>query len=149
MINIGALEDEINALKSAHEHNFYEYKDSRESFITCTKSHFNRIVRDKKYGAYLVRQLDTQKILYIGKSGTIDSQGKFKKQVQDIPRRLINIRGNIPANVWFKNVLQEKGPLKIEYIFLPTSKSPSFVEKALLQAHLNEYSRLPYKNNEL
>jgi len=149
MIDVGAFEDEINALKSAHDYNFYEYKDSQECFITCTKLHFNRIMRDNKYGAYLVRQLDTQETLYIGKSGTIDSQGKFKKQLQDIPRRLINVRGNIPANVWFKKLLQEKGPLKIEYVFLPASKSPSFVEKALLQAHLNEYRCLPYKNIEL
>lgn len=149
MIDVGAFEDEIDLLKSTYEHNYYAYKDSLESFVTCTKLHFNRVVRNDKYGVYMVRQLDTQEVLYIGKSGTVDSQGKFKMQVQDIPRRLINVKGNIPANVWFKNLLQEKGPLKIEYILLPTSKSPSFVEKALLQAHLNEYSRLPYKNNEL
>lgn len=147
MINVDAFEDEIDLLQNIYEHGYYEYRNSSESFTTCTKSHFNRVVRQDRYGVYIVRQRNTQEVLYIGKSGTIDSHGKFKKQ--DIPGRLTNIRGTDNPNVQFRNLLQEKGPLKIEYIFLPTSKSPSFVEKSLLQAYLNEYNHLPYKNKEL
>jgi len=147
MINVGAFEDEIDLLKNSYKNDYYEYKNLSERFTTCTRTHFDRVVRQERYGVYIVRQLDTQEVLYIGKSGTIDSYGKFKKQ--DILGRLTNTRRKDNSNIWFRNLLQKKGPLKIEYIFLPTLKSPSFVEKALLQAYLNEYNHLPYKNQEL
>ena len=149
MIDIGAFEDELNSLKNTYEHGNYEYIVQSQNFTACTRSHFNEVIRQEKYGVYIVRKQDTQEVLYIGKSGTVDSNGEYKNQTQDIPGRLTNIRGIFKSNDWFRNLLQEKGTLKIEYIFLPTSKSPSFVEKALLQAYLNEYSCLPYKNNEL
>lgn len=149
MIDVGAFEDEISLLKNTYEDGYYEYINQSENFTDCTKSHFKNVVSQNRYGVYIVRQRDTQDILYIGKSGTIDSNGKYKKQIQDIPIRLTNVRGTNNSNVWFRNLLNDKGPLKIEYIFLPESKSPSFVEKLLLQAYLNEYRQLPYENKEL
>ena len=149
MIDVGAFEDEINSLKNTHEHGCYGYIVQSKNFTACTRSHFNEVLRQEKFGVYIVRQRDTQEVLYIGKNGTVDSYGEYKKQTQDIPGRLTNTRGTFNPNVWFRNLLQEKGALKIEYIFLPTSKSPSFVEKALLQAYLNEFNHLPYKNKEL
>ena len=148
MINVGSYEDEIDLLKNTYKHDSYEYRNPSDSFKTCTSSHFKGVTRQERYGVYIVRHRDTQEVLYIGKGGTIDSQGKFKKQ--NIPTRLKNVKeGNISADKWFRNLLQEKGSLIIEYIFLSTSKSPAFVEAALLQAYLNEYHRLPYKNNLL
>lgn len=148
MITVGPFEDEIALLKKTCECGSYEYINPSDSFRTCTTSHFREVRRQEKYGVYVVRQRDTREVLYIGKSGTIDSQGQFKGQ--DILGRLKNVKeGNISADKWFRDLLQVKGPLVIEYVFLSTSKSPAFVETALLQAYLNEHHCLPYKNKEL
>jgi len=148
MITVGPFEDEIASLKKTCGHGSYEYSNPSESFRTCTTLHFRRVKRQERYGVYVVRQRDTQEVLYIGKGGTINLQGQFKGQ--DVPRRLKNVKGgDIFADKWFGDLLQEKGPLIIEYIFLPKSKSPAFVEAALIQAYLNEHHRLPYKNRSL
>jgi hypothetical protein len=148
MITVGPFEEEIVLLKKTCEHGFYEYSNLSESFRACTTRHFRRVEQQEKYGVYVVRQRDAQEVLYIGKSGTIDSQGQFK--AQDIPGRLKNVKGgDVSADEWFRDLFQEKGVLVIEYIFLSTSKSPAFVEAALLQAYLNEYHCLPYKNKSL
>ena len=131
-------------MKKEFEHSSYEYSNPTESFKSCTKQHFNAIKQHERYGVYIVRQRDTKEILYIGKSGTIDSNGAFKGQ--DIPKRLINVKEkeNIDADVWFGNLAKQKGAIIIEYIFLSKSKCPSLVETALIQAYLNEFHKLPY-----
>lgn len=148
MVAVDPFEDEIASLKKTCEHGSYEYSNPSDSFRTCTNLHFRELRQQERYGIYVVRQRDTQEVLYIGKSGTINSQGQFKGQ--DIPGRLKNVKGgNASADKWFRDFLQEKGPLVIEYVFLSTSKSPAFVEAALLQAYLNEHHHLPYKNKSL
>lgn len=145
---IGLVEEEITLLKNTYEHGSYEYNNPLENFTKVTNSHFKNVNRKGKYGIYIIRKRDIRDILYIGKSGTIDNQGRFKSQT--LPGRLKNVKKNdVTSNKWFKDLFQEKGPLSIEYIFLPLSKSPAFVESLLLQTFLNEYHRLPYKNNEL
>lgn len=147
-ITVGSFEDEIALLRKTCEHGFYEYISPLDSFRTCTTWHFRGVRRQEKYGVYIVRQKDTQEVLYIGKGGTIDSQEQFKDQ--DIPERLKNVKvDSVSANEWFRNLIQEKGPLAIEYIFLSSSLSPAFVEASLLQAYLNQHHRLPYKNKSL
>lgn len=148
MITVGTFEDEIASLKETFEHGSYEYSNSSDSFRTSTTLHFRGVRQRERSGIYVVRQRDTKEVLYIGKSGTIDSQGQFKGQ--DIPKRLRNVKAcNASPDEWFRNLLQEKGPLVIEYIFTSISMSPAFVEASLLQAYLNEQHRLPYKNKSL
>ena len=152
MIAVSSFEDELTLLKKDFKHDNYEYRDPSTSFSDGIDSHFKdrypNIRKEKKYGVYLVRQRDSKEVLYVGKGGTVDSQGHFKGQ--DILRRLKNVKTrDVYADDWFRSLLQEKGHLVIEYIFLPISKSPAFVEAALLQAYLNEHHRLPYKNKSL
>ncbi len=148
MITVGSLKEELALLKKTCDHGQYVYNNSSGKFTICTTTHFRQVKRQERYGVYVVRQQDTREILYIGKAGTIDSQGRFKSQ--DVPGRLKNVKeGNISANRWFLDLVQEKGPIIIEYIFLSKSTSPSLVEALLLQAHLNERHRLPYKNKSL
>ena len=145
MIAVGPIEEELALLRKICEHGFYEYSNPLDSFRACTTLYFRGVKRQERYGVYVVRQRDTKEILYIGKSGTIDSQGQFKGQ--DIPERLKNVKaGDVSADKWFRELLQEKGPLTIEYIFLSKSKSPAFVETVLLQSYLNAHYRLPYRN---
>ncbi|MEM3550892.1 MAG: hypothetical protein QXV01_07375 [Candidatus Bathyarchaeia archaeon] len=145
---IKSFKDEWESLKKIYENGSFEYNDTSHTFSSCVDLHFRSVKRQQKYGVYLVRQRDTGEILYIGKSGTINSKGQFLGQ--DIPDRLKNVKdGRIPANQWFKDLCVEKGPLVIEYIFLPVSNSPALIEAILLQAYLNEYNHLPYKNKKL
>ena len=148
MIAIEPFKQEIASLKKTHDHGSFEYADCLASFHSCLALHFRNVSRLEKYGVYVVRQRDTGEVLYIGKGGTIDSEGLFKGQ--DVQGRLANVKGgDISANKWFADLCQAKGPLVIEYVFLPTSKSPALVEAVLLQAYLNEHHKLPYKNKEL
>ena len=148
MIALGPIEEEVALLRKICEHGFYEYSNPSDSFKTCTALYFRGVKRQERYGIYVVRRGDTGEILYIGKSGTIDSQGQFKGQ--DIPQRLKNVKErDVSADKWFQELVQEKGQLVIEYFFLSKSKSPALVEAALLQAYLNEHDRLPYKNKTL
>jgi len=148
VLDIDFFEEELNLLKTTSKWGFFEYRRKSPNFKTCVTNHFKEVVERKRYGIYIVRQLDSKEVLYIGKSGTLDSQGQFKGQ--DIPKRLKNVKeGNVSANKWFKDLLQEKGSLIIEYVFLSCTFSPAFIEATLLQAFLNEYHRLPYKNKQL
>lgn len=145
---IKSFEDEWESMKKIYEYGSFEYGDTSHTFSSCVDLHFRSVKRQQKYGVYIVRQRDTGEILYIGKSGTVNSKGQFLGQ--DIPGRLKNVKdGHIPANQWFSALCREKGPLVIEYLFLPVSNSPALVEAILLQAYLNGYNSLPYKNREL
>ncbi len=148
MINIRLFEEDITSLKEIYPSGSYEYSYPHENFRACTTKHFRGVKEKERFGVYIVRQRDTRHVLYIGKSGTLDSQGKFKGQ--DIPGRLKNVKSsNMKADEWFLDLLQDKGPLIIEYIFLPISRSPALVEVILLQEYLNEHNHLPYKNKTL
>ena len=147
MIDVGSVEKEINSLKNTYFHGRYEYHDPSDSFRICTLSHFDSISFPEKYGVYIIRNKGTNEIVYIGKSGTITREGKYKGQ--NMVGRLTNTRGDTPSNRWFSNLCIEIGSIIVEYIFLPTSKSPAFVESTLLQAYLNEHHCLPLKNKSL
>lgn len=147
MLNAGLFEEELDALKKDFEHGAFIYSDLAVNFTAVSTSHFREQQRLGTHGVYIVREQSSGEILYVGKGGTIEREGQFQKQ--DILKRLNNSKDNVPANQWFRSLVEEKGPLVVEYIILATTpKSPALVEALLLQAHLNEYGRLPYRNNE-
>jgi hypothetical protein len=148
MIAIRTIEEELSELKKTNGHGSFLYASPSETFSSICKNHLRHIKRIDKHGVYITRQKSTNQILYVGKGGTINDQGTFKRQ--DIPGRLTNRKGKISSNEWFKTLLSEKGVLVIEYLFLnKTPISPAVVEAVLLQAYLNEYRQLPYRSNEL
>ena len=142
------FEEEWESLTKQHEHGSFSY-DGSSSARTLIASEFRKIQRPSKHRFYVIRQGATREVLYVGKGGTIDKGGSFKKQ--DIPQRLMNVKGqNIAADVWFSTLAKEKGPLIIDYVFLASKpESPALVESCLLQAYLNETGYLPYRNQEL
>lgn len=145
---IRTIEEELSDLKKANKHGSFVYASSSETFSSVCNNHFRHIKKIDKHGVYIIRQKSTNQVLYIGKGGTINDQGVFKRQ--DIPGRLTNRKGKISSNEWFKTLLSEKGVLVIEYLFLnKIPMSPAFVESVLLQSYLNEYGQLPNRNNEL
>jgi hypothetical protein len=146
MITTGLFEDVLSALKKEHDCGQFEYTNLSGMFSSVVSSHFMHIKRLNKYGIYIVRQKSTGEVLYIGKSGTIKPEGKFKGQ--DIPRRLANVKGDIDANNWFKSLAEEKGDLLIEYVFLNEKpQSPTLVESVLIQSYFNQYGKLPFRNH--
>ena len=147
MIAIGTFEDELYNIKKVCEHGSFEYSNPNFPFRSTVTSHFKNVQRKDKHGIYIIRQKSTGDVLYIGKGGTLDQDGNFKSQ--DIPGRLKNLKNSdTSANEWFKSLFEEKGPLVIEYIFLPTKPiSPTFIESLLLQAYYNEHKSLPCRNN--
>jgi hypothetical protein len=120
--------------------------DRNVSFKTVVKNHFHKIHSDEKHGVYVIRQKTTGLVLDIGKAGAIMQDGYIKDQ--DVPRRLKNVKGgDMNADQWFLDLLDEAGALEIEYVFLGKSPiSPSFAEALLLQAFFNEYGCLPIRN---
>jgi hypothetical protein len=148
MMTIGHFEEEWESLKKDCEYGSLEYDDPSASAAKIIRGHFRNICRQEKYGVYVVRQQVSREVLYIGKGGTIKRDGGFKGQ--DIPGRLTNVKGNTTANEWFRSLVEEKGPLAVEYVFLTSvPRSPTFVEAVLLQAYLNEHGCLPYRNRAL
>jgi hypothetical protein len=130
-------------LKDENENGQFEYSDSERPF-----SHLVRHkLKDKNgHGVYVALQKENGQVVYIGKGGTISNNGDYKSQ--DIKGRLTAIRGDQTADVWFARVVEQSGPITIEYVFLPDQRQScaAYVEACLLQAYLREKGRLPAEN---
>jgi len=111
------------------------------------QEHFQLHEDANRYGVYVVLRTSPVEVLYIGKAGTLGTNGQFGGQ--GILGRLTNTRGDIPANQWYRTLAQD-GPLAIEYLILPEprSLSPAFAEATLLQAYLHERGCLPPANKK-
>lgn len=141
------IEKIIEILKNDFKSGSYEYDNDSDHFSTITINHFKNKDREKNsHGVYLIREKKSSEILYIGKAGSINNNGDFKKQT--ISGRLKNKKEGKSSNIWIKNLFEKKGTLIIEYILLPETKSPTpaFIEALLLQTFLNDKNRLPIKN---
>jgi hypothetical protein len=147
MIAARGIEEELSDLETGNEHHSFDYSTTSVMFSSICNAHFRQVKRPNKYGVYVVCQKSTNQVLYIGKSGTINNQGAFS--AQEIPGRLTNSKGSISSNEWFRSLVAEKGAVVVEYVFLnQTPMSPALAESILLQAYLQEYRRLPYRNSE-
>jgi hypothetical protein len=144
------FEELIASLTAQFAQVFIDYAGPPTKFRACVNARA-KAVAAKFYGVYVVRQRDTGEVLYIGKGGTLGEKGCFKDQ--DVFRRLKNVKSEkghyVSADCWFGNLVRERGPIRIDCFSLTPARSPAFIEAALLQAYLNTYKRLPYKNNEL
>jgi len=143
------FEEEWQSVKNEFHNGSFIYADTSVPVREVITSHFMYIKHPHTHGVYVIRSQNTQEVFCIGKAGTIRNNGEFG--MQDIPKRLKNVRNNdMPADEWFRNLVNEKGPLIIEFVFLEkTPTSPAFIETLLLQAYLNNYGHLPYRNKTL
>jgi hypothetical protein len=145
MYTIQDFEEELRALKKEYVHGHFTYANLNVPISRLINDHFGKQVGDI-YGIYIIRQETTGEVLYIGKSGTLVNWGEFKGQ--DLPKRLKNTKGELSSNAWFRNLLEERGTLIVEYLIISKQPySPTFVESLLLQAFLNDNGHLPYRNN--
>lgn len=144
MLSTESLDDLLRLLRARHEHRSFEYTDTAGSFRKAVREHFSG---RSLYGVYVVYRQTPDDILYVGKAGTLDGSGRFKDQ--DLPGRLANVRGKVPAEEWFRDLVNQHGPIKIKYFVLDQRCSPALVEAALLQLYLDTRGRLPNGNHHL
>jgi hypothetical protein len=105
-------------LENKYKFECFKYYNKNVKFTNMVRRIFKKIKQKRKYGIYIIKQ--RKEILYIGKGGTIDQKGRFKKQ--GLLERLTNTRKRLSANKFFSN-LCKKGPITIECIFLPKKES--------------------------
>jgi len=145
MLKPGGFERVFEEIKHEYQLGSVEYTDPAGTLSSCISAHFAARQAGPYYGVYVVRQQGSKSVLYIGKGGTVRTNGTFKNQ--DLPGRIRNTKeGSKNANEWFREILDVYGPIIIEYIVLPVRTCPAFVEAYLLQAFLNDYGNLPPKN---
>ena len=115
-------------------------------FVSSVTSHFRTCNVLNRFGVYVIRSHATQSVVYIGKGGTIATDGRFKEQ--DIPKRLKAERDKkISGNAWFAYLYKKHGRLVIEYAFTQAiPKSPALLEAELMKTFLNRFRRLPDEN---
>lgn len=146
-MNACSFQEALKGLNEQHPNDSFEYSGGALSFRRVVKEHFGDS-KDRTYGVYILYGNQRQEVLYIGKGGTLDTDGSFKDQ--GLIGRLRNVRkGDVCADKWFRDLASQHGPIIVDYIELDKTCSPGFVEALLLQAHLNTYDRLPPKNSSL
>lgn len=104
-------------------------------------------------GIYYILRLAKGRIdlVYIGKSGTINSNGTFKNQ--GLKNRLNNIQKEMKRQEFFENKIREEeiDALDIYWFVTFDNKNkdlPGFVEGLLFQKFFDIYQRLPEWNGE-
>jgi hypothetical protein len=104
-------------------------------------------------GVYCIYRLHNGKIdlVYIGKSGTICSNGTFKDQL--LKKRLNNKQEGIPRQKFFEQKLTEEGSDTLNIYWYVTFDEenrdlPSYVEGILLQRYFEIYGRIPEWNRK-
>ena len=104
-------------------------------------------------GVYLVYRLAGGKIdiVYIGKSGTIQQNGKPKDQV--LRKRLNNTHQGLNPQDYFNKKIEEENIEALDIYWYVTFDNdyrdlPSFVEGLLIQKYFDLYGQLPIWNLE-
>jgi hypothetical protein len=104
-------------------------------------------------GVYLVYRLARGKIdiVYIGKSGTIQQNGKPKGQ--GLRKRLNNTQQGLNRQDYFNTKIEEENIEALDIYWYVTFDDdyrdlPSFVEGLLIQKYFNLFGQLPIWNHE-
>ena len=105
------------------------------------------------YGVYIIYSVkdDKENIIYIGKAGSIMTNGDFKSQ--GIKNRLKAAGpNNIQRGKYFQQeVIQKYGFDKLKFVWIVTydninKELPSYSEARLMQSYFDNYNRLPMLN---
>lgn len=101
------------------------------------------------YGVYRIYANSSEgELLYIGKGGTVYTDGGFDKQ--PLKKRLNNTQENMRREKFFIKKMNEDEQLKALYIewFIIDEKLflPAYYEAALIQDYYSKYFRLPKWN---
>lgn len=99
-------------------------------------------------GVYMIcgGQEDASHLVYVGKAGTIRTDGSFKRQ--QLPGRLTATRGDQSSNAYFQGKMREGTLDQLIFRWFVTYSENSRIipvkaEGDLLQAYFDDFSRLP------
>jgi hypothetical protein len=141
--------DEWDQIKKTGNYGSFSFGGTADEWRSAVSSHFMTATLERPcYGVYVVSQISTGNIVYVGKSGTVCQDGSFKDE--DLPKRLINREKNQSRKDVFGQRVMVYGKLLIEYVVLKSkSLIPGYLEARLLQAYFDEYKELPIDNTSL
>ena len=104
-----------------------------------------------KAGVYCIYSVkgDIEKLVYIGKSGTINQDGSFKDQL--LNKRINNKQDGIPRKYFFSQKLEKENIEMLKIYWYVTFNNefkdlPAFVEAMLIQSYYTENRCLPAWN---
>ena len=101
-------------------------------------------------GIYIIfRCDDLQRPLYIGKAGTMQTDGTWKEQ--GLKKRLTMKQDGMYRSEFFRKLMADKVLTGLTFLWFVTHRQnsgviPAFAEMELLQAYYNQYGSLPELN---
>jgi len=101
-------------------------------------------------GVYLIfRSDDLNRPLYIGKAGTLKTDGSWKEQ--GLKKRMTMKQGGVLRNRFFRDLMTTKGYVGLTFLWFVTHDQnnniiPAFAELEFLQAHYDQHGCLPELN---
>ena len=101
-------------------------------------------------GVYIIFQSDDlQRPIYVGKAGTIKTDGSWK--IQGIRKRLTMKQSGMYRSKFFSKLMAEKGISSLTFFWFVTYLQnsniiPALAEMELLQAHYEQFGCLPELN---
>ena len=137
----------------------YTKKYNNGTFYLNKNEHISHALNSynvpNKYGVYLIYSVkdNIEKIIYIGKSGTLQNDGTFK--TQGIAGRLKAVgKNNIPRNIYFQDIIKEYDFDKLKFLWIVTVEEnvieiPALVEAKLLQSYFDDNNVLPLLNKNI
>jgi hypothetical protein len=123
-------------------------------FLLLPDESINEVVRREKVpnapGIYIVfGRDDLERPLYIGKSGTMITDGSMKKQ--SLGKRLVRKQGGMSRSKFFRKLMADSGLAGLTFVWFVTHDKnikiiPALAEMELAQAHYEKYGCLPEFN---
>ena len=143
------FEDEWKRIKQLGHYGSFTFAGTANEWRSTVAAHFETSpLQGPCYGVYVVWQRATDKVIYIGKSGTMCQDGSFKNQ--GLAKRLVNREKGQMRQVIFGERVEKYGELLIEYVVAKDSSMiPGYLEARLLQAYYDEHNQLPPDNASL
>ncbi len=160
---IGKIKQTLNRLKTSSIANIenlvedYLYRDEHGIFYLEKGARIESVLIKNavpnKYGVYIIYSVkdNQEEIIYIGKAGTITTNGKFKRQ--GIRNRLKAVAtNNMPRSKYFQQeVIEKYGFDKLKFVWIVTfndtrKELPAHAEAKLVQLYYDNYHKLPILN---
>ena len=129
------------------------------SFYLLRNENISKVMNENdvtdQSGIYIISAIkdDSKKIIYIGKAGSMTTNGTLKSQ--GIKGRLKNVgTKNVSRNIIFQQVIKENNYDKLEFIWIVTfdevhKQLPAYIEAKLLQTYYEKVGVLPHLNKSI
>jgi excinuclease UvrABC nuclease subunit len=136
------MENKILELENLFSSGDFELKQGED---------IRKILKEKnvpnEYGIYIIYN-DKNEIIYIGKAGTVNNDGSFKKQ--GLRKRLKMKQNGMYRHIFFQKIIKENNYKFLKFKWFVTYKNegiyPFLAEAELLSRYLDIYKKLPLLN---